>query len=544
MSALLAIVITPYLLVRNMRPRADALGSLAFAGIASVALNTFVAVACHLGGIAFVRQNLAVIHWVLFAVLILVTRIRGLDLNPGVWRDAKASGLTLLCFAVLVLPFTHLTGIDTYKWQDLATAVQADRCIPWFVHPVSLLGYSPRSYPSAQPLVLATVQTMGRLGVDWGYYAFSVLSAAIGILGIALLGRRVCSNHRTADFLTVFYAFSMVFVRYNHWATGRGLLLALLPCFLLSIVTLPRPHSWAGLAVMTPLLLLSHKAGAVAVVVILGSLLLAPLLRLPWPRTVAGTLVALSLCVALAVSPCIALPSIAGRVLGFIKADLTRFGWMLPLMVIGAVSVPHRRLLPILAATFPLAHIWDMYGALIALPPVAFFAAEGATFVSTRWPRIQRYVALLTLTLTALGAVAIVVHRSRTATPDDVFAVAQFLESHDPGPYIIDAPGDARSRIQAYVSGCPRFSIARTGPVHVHLVAPPPILRQDLRRTVTGWTAYLRNALYVSGIDANLYGRNPRTYHVVIDGRGTRVPGRQPLFTSGNVELYSEGERP
>jgi len=79
-------------------------------------------------------------------------------------------------------------------------------------------------------------------------------------------------NSRVALWTAFFYGFSPVFVRYNHWATGRGLFLALFPLFILSIIRLPGLKAWGGLLLTGLLMTLSHKAGCVAVPALLLSL--------------------------------------------------------------------------------------------------------------------------------------------------------------------------------------------------------------------------------------------------------------------------------
>ncbi len=114
-----------------------------------------------------------------------------------------------------------------------------------------------------------------------------------------------------------FYAFSPVFMRYNHWATGRGLFIAIFPLFLLALINLSKIEvqkvekrralfvmgNLAGLISLGIFLTLSHKAGLIALLLILASLLPGILLsRLNW-RWLAPALTIIALSVAIALSP-------------------------------------------------------------------------------------------------------------------------------------------------------------------------------------------------------------------------------------------------
>jgi hypothetical protein len=446
--------------------------------------------------------------------------------------------------AILVLPLTCLAGIDTYKWQGLATNVRLERCIPWLIHPLSLLGFTPRAYPGAQPLLLATVQIMGRLGVDWGYYAVSVLSGALGIAGAYALGRRLFGTPGHACWYAFLYAFSPVFMRYNHWATGRGLFLALLPLFLLSLVDMPRAGAWLTFALTAPLLPLCHKTGLLALALVLGGALLSPCLPRKDIKLVMLVVFVPFLALGIMAAPPLLLGTPLGSLCGFAFKAVARFGWYLPFSVAGLVlpgtwnaRPAWRRLLVPFLAVFPLAFTADMYGALVALPFICLAATGCRHWLQQRFPARGRALAACGVILTVLAAGTIVVHRSANATPRRIRTAARFLNQYDPlGPYRVSAPGRCRQQIHAYVSGCPRFEIA-AGQHSTWSVAFPPGPGATLVETVKSWLDYGRTMFEVSDVDIDWYGRNPRVYYVTIDGTGEAPVDTTRIYAHGGVVI-------
>jgi len=554
----LACLISPLLIVRRVAPRLTFLSTLLWTSVACLVLNAVVPVTLHISGIHIVPVSLAVAHWTLAGVLMTFTVMRsGTRILPPM---SPAAGHVLLLWGglcLLVLPFTHLAGIDTYKWQDLAANIRAQQSVAWLMHPLSLLGFTPRSYPSAQPLLLATVQMLGGLGVDWGYYMVSVVCAGTGILAAYQLGRICFDKADRALCFAFFYTFSPVFVRYTHWATGRGFFLALLPLFLAGVVELPKRRAWVPFVAGALLLPFTHKVGLIAVAVI--SLVTIPAIilgclagivarrpsrgvqRMRW--AVAASIIVVSGC-AILVAPSVLAPFPIGSMLGALRLAVTRFGWMLPFSLAGILSsawmdvVARRRLLPALLVTFPIAFNNEMYGALIHLPLLVLGACAGLFAMEEQWPRLAASARRAAIALTVTGALVIVGYRSAGATPRRVRAAARFLEARDSrGPFRIVAPGDARQQIQGYVSGCPRFSVRAVGPRRARLNPAPP-LHGNPRLVLAAWVSYTRHVFSVSGLECDLYGRDPYYYHVVIDGQGRRPSGSAELYNSDNIQVY------
>ncbi len=565
-SLFLAIGLTPWLISQLVFPRNSWSLILAW-GPSMVAVNVAVLIALHLLVIPITPDSLALAHSALAGGLIIISIAIGLthpcpskaginheklNLNkiPSMAGHAKRGWVSSqgsfilgpILFALLVLPLTHIAGIDTYKWQDLASNIAVEQRISWLVHPLSLLGFTPRSYSSAQPLVLASIQLLGHTGIDWGFYLLSLTFGLTGFCGAWILGRYLFKTGPAVGWFAWLYLFSPVFMRYNYWATGRGLLLALLPLYLLVLLKLGAALTNSATPVrrslvwlipawlfMTGLLMMSHKAGVVGALLIPILLLISPLFSLIRERWSLWLVCLLALAIGLLLAN--------GHPLALGTRLLTRFGWLFPLSILAIVTLPERFRAPpfraILVAglgTLILSCTPDMYGALLALPFIAGIATVGLEKVIWR-PVLIRGAILI-------PALAIVLNQMRDSPSESVYRAARYIEQIDPrGPFRIEAPGPARHQIQAYVSGCPRFTVHAEAASQVKLNTPPVWtghLAPDARR----WIGFLRGMLEVEGANTDWYGSGAKIYYVTIGGQGIVPQNAKRLFTSSNVSVF------
>lgn len=535
-----ACFVSPAMLVVLGLRRAGPEVRLASVGPAAMLLNTLVPLVLHLTAVPISASTLADVHVAVFALLaggvIWVARQRPFHALDSVAFAWQSVGPLVLLYALLVLPVTFVAGIDTYKWQDLATAVAVEQRIPWYIHPLSLLGFTPRAYPSAQPLVLASVQILGGIGVDWGFYVVSVLTGFTALTGAYALGRRLFPGAAAAWWLALLYGFSPLLMRYGYWATGRGFLLALLPLFIRCLLDARKP-AWALSSLLTAaMLVLSHKAGLVAAFLIPLAMALSPFLtwvgnRKAWPAILgAGAAI-------------VGVLFLAGGVSGVVRLA-TRFGAVVVLAIPGWLNTGGTRewrvLLAATLVTLPLASADDPYGALIAAPFVACAATNGVEVLFRRFPSVDPLgLRAVVVTLVLVCALAVLVRQGIDSPSRAVVKAALFLEARDPlGPYRIEAPGATRTRMQAYVSGCPRFRVETSADARLTLGAPPPPsgrLKEDLHR----WTSWLRGALQLSDAASDWYGTGPRVYYVRVNGEGAAPAGAVPIYSEDGVTILT-----
>ncbi|MBT7702510.1 MAG: hypothetical protein HN700_19650 [Verrucomicrobia bacterium] len=548
---IVALIVTPMLLTLCASRRRDLAFVAATTGALAIALNITIAVVLHVTHTPITARSLASVYLVLACLTVAVTVLRRPTLRIQMNADEQRllfPGIALLL--VVIFPYTHFTGIDTYKWQDLASSVRVDAALPWVVHPLSLLGFTPRSYPSAHPVQLATIQILGRLGVDGGFFVISVLTALLGTASAYALGLQFFKRKPAIAF-ALCYTMSPVFVRYAHWATGRGMFLALFPAFLALLLAKPGISTWLGIATSGALLCLSHKVGLVAVPLFILLTVAARALPRRSSRLALVVCSALPILAAAAIVTPSLLPFPVGQVGGLIRYGITRFAWVIPMAAIGLWGSDNllearswRLLFPSILVAIPLAYERHMYGALLALPFMVLLGVQGI-LVFCQWrPSWTTLFWRSAVAFTLMGAIATVVHRSRIATPPALRKAALFLEQHDPrGPFQVIATGRTRTQVQAYVSGCPRICVnAGTNSV-IRLKPPPPLRGGSTRDTLSHWVSYGRGFFDVSEVNASWYGENPKTYTIITDGQETRPEGATQIYDELGISIYETENR-
>jgi len=534
-------------LVAGLFVRPSRLHRLAFASLGFLTLPSVILIALHLLRIPITSAAL----WLTLSAGTLLAAGAAFMRKGGQREPTHEDTLELrvllpfiLILLVILFPFTPLTGIDTYKWQDVASTVGMEKRIAWMIHPLSLLGFTPRAYPCIQPLALALIQIMGGFNLEISFYILSLVSSCAGLLGAFLLGKKIFARPLDARLFAVLYVFSPVFLRYNHWVIGRGVFLAILPFLLLALTGWPRVRAIIWTFFVLLLLLASHKTGIAAVLLLTAALPFWLLLPHRENRPVVWLCAMASLGLALALSMRGSFaPASVLKV--FIYQSATRFGWHIPAAAAGIwlfrgwLDQPAwRRFFPMLCLTLPLAYAREMYGALLALPFVAMAATIGVTTAMERWPAWQSRILWLVVILTTSGTLVIVGQRSFTAMSRDVRTAALFLNQYDPqGPLMIEAPGINRRYMQAYVAGCPRFSI--TAADTSVRIARPPAYRGDLHQLVQDMVKYLRNFMSLEDLRTDWYGVNPRLYYVVIDGTGMRPGGTRCIYNHAKIQIYA-----
>lgn len=570
LALLLALLANPWLLARNLYRRADALTTWAIAGVCAVSLGILGPISLHLARIPIVPASLILFHAAIFLLLAGLSAIRSIrprlpavatgngPLSPSEALHPLLSpaGMALL-FCILVIPFTPMAGRDTYKYQDLAGVVQVDKSITWLIHPLSLFGFTPRSYASAQPLLLSSISILSGAGVGGSFYILSVLCGLVGLTGVTLLARHLFPDKPTAAWMAFFYVFSLVFLRYNFWAIGRGLFLDILPLFVFGLLNIHRFRAILGTAWCALLLCLSHKTGLIAVLLLPAAFLAGVLLLPPCRSTATQTRLPPIWRMLLS-----CLLFFAALVAGYISAGsslthglvrgVPRLSVLFPLAFIGTCFVlappygrPAARAMTLAALAFlPMVFTDDMYGALIAVLFFAFLAAVGMERLAFLLPyhahaplRNTAFAAVL------LPAVTIIVYQSADSPSWDVVRAARFLNRHDPlGPYRIEAPGDTRPRMQAYLDGCPRFNV--TDSFKPPTLRPPPPLAGSLGAKTRAITSYLRSCLTLPEASTDWYGNSKKVYYVTEGNQGRIPKGSRRLFTSGNVSVYEPPAEP
>ncbi len=544
-----AVLFTPWLVVRLFVPTASRDLALAATGLAAFILNMLLPCLMHVSGIPIRQSSMALLHFAALLVSALSMRVLRRKAVPAHYRPAPLQPwLIFLLLAILVFPFTHMAGIDTYKWQDMATNMAVEQNVPWLVHPLSLAGFTPRSYPSLHPLMQGSLAILGATGVDGGFWLTSLVIAYTGLFAANLLASVFSSNPARQAGYAAMYVLAPVFMRYVHWGTGRGVYLAILPLFVWGLLRIRRPSGVLMAGVSGLCLVLAHKAGIPTLLVHSPAMATGLLLPTRWSWT-APFLLVLALVVGVLMSPRWGLAGLPGHLLGYASKDLRRLGWMGVATVLGILLYPRtwntsratRACLGGLLASLPLAHHREMYGAMLTLPFVCLAAWRAVLQLVSDRPQQRAAILKTVALLTIAGGLAIVIQRSAQATPRRVYKAAMFIEQINPrGPFRIVSSQRHGIHIQGYVSGCPRFTLQVADPRAFSVDPPPFDIEGPLRRRASAWIGHLRDFLSPPGISTDWYGGARTIYHVILDDESAPPTGSVLIYDEDGVKIFDQ----
>lgn len=546
--AIILLLLPPLLIAHRLTPSQNPERFAWRAALLTALFPAVIMLTLHTASIPITRPTLLITYGTLTLLLIAICHKHPLLAYAPLPPILLIGTLLLL---LTIFPYTLFTGIDTYKWQDLATAIEIEKNIPWLVHPVSLFGFSPRAYPLMQPAWLASLQIIGDLGPEGGFRLLSIINALLGITTMTLLARRLFAPV-PAYFAALAYAFSPVFIRYTHWATGRGMLLAILPLLILAALPDPIPNRKNNLlrriimfTTIATACTLAHKAAwvAIPILIVLMCIPLPPRKR-PSPLMLRfGTLAITGIIIAIITSRGPPLSSAA--IINTVRTAIVRFAWMLPFAITtwwlhsnNLHAPPNRRFLQLaLIPMLILAFDPYMYGALIALPIITLLAMS--CLIDHPPPiALAQNTAITIITLAA--ALTIIIQRSQLAATPELRRASQYLEQHEPEiPYQVQAPGIHRSRILAYVTGCARFTITPTAQPRLTWNTPP----QQFQLSPEGWsdiTAWLRNIAHLDNLQVDMYASPARTYHFIINNQGTAPANATLIYNQDNIQIHEQ----
>ncbi len=439
---------------------------------------------------------------------------------------------------LLVIPWTALAGIDTYKWQDYATNLAVDPSLSLLVHPLSWFGFTPRTCPIGHPALLTTVQMLFPCEVRGGFF---IVSSYVGILAMVttrILAHQLFQERQARFVWVILYILAPVMVRYGHWATGRGLFMALFPLMMLAMVHRSTSHVWLhGLPVFI-LLAMAHKVAWPVLVIGLILLALRTLLRnAPVPCRY--------LFVVAGIVGCLAWLPLLGLA-GWMRLAIGRFVCLLPLSVL-AVTVISKHPINLQETTLwlgtcmalPAALDPSMYGALPATLFLTWGGVYGLVVLQQKQPLWYPHLFKLIMLSAGIGALAVVMVRSSQAMPLRLEKAARFLDQQVPeGPIQLTGPGRPVNQVQAYLRACPLPSVDHTGTAAIQWRRPPGF-SGSIDQTGQAWASYFRNPFDWKGFAIHYYGKSPQRYHLSINGVNDQlISNATCVYHDGPVALW------
>lgn len=149
--------------------------------------------------------------------------------------------LILLNIAVRIPVTPHGVGNDSFFIHWMAQSIIEEGTALWLVHPASVFGLYPYSYPSFIPFLLATFSNIMGLSIESIILMTSISFGVIGVLFAYMLGKEFSGNELVA-YLTAFcFSLSPIFIDFTSWtASTRALFVLLLPLILFLVLRYER----------------------------------------------------------------------------------------------------------------------------------------------------------------------------------------------------------------------------------------------------------------------------------------------------------------
>lgn len=139
---------------------------------------------------------------------------------------------------IMRIPVTpHQIGHDTFLFHFISDSVSMNGHAKWWVSPLSIFGIYPFSTASTLPFLLSGVSQSISLGMEWSIWIFL---SSMGLFSIftAYLMAGAIKDDKIFKFITALvYSTSPGILLYTTWsASGRGLILVLLPLFIYLLI--------------------------------------------------------------------------------------------------------------------------------------------------------------------------------------------------------------------------------------------------------------------------------------------------------------------
>jgi len=145
--------------------------------------------------------------------------------------------LTLLSFisfniAIRFPYFTHQRGVDTYYIQAFTNSLVHHSHTYWYVHPFTLFGLTPNSYPAGFFYIWGACAKIGNVPLESINIFQCYIITSFGILGMYMLSKHLFPKFKFIILSMFFYSTSYLFFDFSFWAAStRIYIIAFFPFF-------------------------------------------------------------------------------------------------------------------------------------------------------------------------------------------------------------------------------------------------------------------------------------------------------------------------
>jgi len=151
----------------------------------------------------------------------------------------KKGQLCLLLFLFFLILFfqyprtEHMIGNDSFQNLGMSRAILDSGEMYWALHPSSIFGLYPFSYPSGVQIIAAVISGVTGIRLELSYLLLSAAMVFIGSFGMFMLAGEINRQFLFKFFAAFSFSITPVVFKYSTWNTStRGPFILLLPLFL------------------------------------------------------------------------------------------------------------------------------------------------------------------------------------------------------------------------------------------------------------------------------------------------------------------------
>lgn len=139
----------------------------------------------------------------------------------------------LIIVSVLVrLNTWHQGTYDSFVMHAMSDSISIHGYAKWVLHPVSLFGYYPLSYPSGLMYFLSVFSTISGINMDYSIQLFSIIIGVAGTLALFMLVYRVWSFY-AALIVSLAFSLSPYYLYYTAWNASARIMVVFFSIILL-----------------------------------------------------------------------------------------------------------------------------------------------------------------------------------------------------------------------------------------------------------------------------------------------------------------------
>lgn len=179
----------------------------------------------------------------------------------------------------------HQTDFDSYWLHAMGESIELHGSALWVMHPASLFGYYPLSYPSGTPFTLAVADTLTGLGMNSTVFVISIISGLLLVFFTFEISKKFEHSWITSYIAALIVAFSPIIINYTAFnAAGRILVLVFALPFLWTLMEWYRSKKHKYLFLSIALLIFAffaHRTAQLMIVFILAFIAAIVIHKLP-----------------------------------------------------------------------------------------------------------------------------------------------------------------------------------------------------------------------------------------------------------------------